>query len=255
MTKPRSQQSEPSPDSSLPCTDSLGTDSLGTDGPAPQGQTPIAAKRGRPSIEEAQRLPLRILEAGWDVLREHGFEAFTFDRVARHARIGKATIYSRYAGKREFLEALLAHKAVERRLKIMKVGAGLPLVEAFCQRAAAVMHVLHSTEGRMMERLVDWCDQEFGNDEVNYRHAMFLDALTNITSELRNVAKEQKLLLHEPEQVARFWLEGILGHARLKGEVGEIDAEANERWARAYSEFFFAALRSSSRLSETDEQP
>lgn len=241
MTKPQ----VPSEVSSLPCTEGLGH----------FGQTPTAAKRGRPSLEEAQRLPSRILEAGWEVLRDQGFEAFTFDRVARHARIGKATIYSRFPGKREFLEALLAHKAVERRLKIMKIGAGLPLMEAFCQRAAAVMHVLHSTEGRMMERLVDWCDQEFGNDEVNYRHAMFLDALTNITSELRKVAKEQKLLLHEPEQVARFWLEGILGHARLEGEVGEIDAEANERWARAYSEFFFAALRSSSRLSETDEQP
>ncbi|MBF9151483.1 TetR/AcrR family transcriptional regulator [Novosphingobium jiangmenense] len=241
MTKPHSH----SQDSSPPSTDLSASDGLaGT-----------AAKRGRPSLEEAQRLPARILEAGWEVLRDHGFEAFTFDRVARHAHIGKATIYSRFAGKREFLEALLAHKTVERRLEIMKLGAGLPLMDSFCMRAAAVMHVLHSPEGRMMERLVDWCDQEFGNGEMNYRQAMYIDALTNITDELREIAHEQNLALAEPELAARFWLEGLLGHARLEGPVGEIDAAANERWARAYSEFFFASLRHSGNITAPSAQP
>lgn len=241
MTKPQS----PSQDSSSPSTDLSGRD-------CPAGAN---VKRGRPSLEEAQRLPARILEAGWEVLRDHGFEAFTFDRLARHARIGKATIYTRFASKREFLEALLAHKTVERRLKIMKLGEGLPLIDLFCLRAAAVMHVLHSPEGRMMERLVDWCDQEFGNGEMNFRQAMYADALTNITDELRQIAIEQKLVLAEPDLAARFWLEGLLGHARLEGPVGEIDDDANEHWARAYSEFFFASLRHSGKITEPSEQP
>lgn len=241
MTKPQ----PPSQDTNPPSTDLLA-----------QGcQTGVTAKRGRPSLEEAQRLPARILQAGWEVLRDRGFEAFTFDRVARHAHIGKATIYTRFAGKREFFEALLAHKTVERRLEIMKLGAGLPLIETFCLRAAAVIHVLHSAEGRMMERLVDWCDQEFGNGEMNYRQAMYVDALTNITDELREVAKEQDLVIAEPELTARFWLEGLLGHARLEGPAGEIDVVANERWARAYSEFFFANLRRSGNITATSVQP
>ena len=202
-----------------------------------------ATKRGRPSLEEAQRLPARILEAGWEVLRDHGFEAFTFDRVARHAHIGKATIYTRFAVKREFLEALLAHKTIERRLEIMKLGAGLPVVDAFCIRAAAIMRVLHSAEGRMMERLVDWCDQEFGNEEVNYRQAMYADALVSISEEIREAAHVQNLELADPGLAARFWLEGLLGHARFTGSIKEIDDRANEEWARAYSEFFFAGLR------------
>ncbi|MBB4613597.1 hypothetical protein GGR37_001872 [Novosphingobium taihuense] len=129
------------------------------------------------------------------------------------------------------------------------MGEGLPLIEAFCIRAAAVMHVLHSPEGLMMERLVDWCDQEFGNGEMNYRQAMYVDALTNITEELEEVSREQDLTIADPELAARFWLEGLLGHARLETSTQTVDVEANEKWARAYSEFFFAGLRHSGAIS------
>ncbi len=235
----------PSPSPQWPNSNSPSTDLSGR----------TAAKRGRPSLEEAQRLPARILEAGWEVLRDQGFEAFTFDRVARHAHIGKATIYTRFAGKREFLEALLAHKTVERRLEIMKLGEGMPLIEAFCLRAAAVIHVLNSAEGRMMERLVDWCDQEFGSDELNYRQAMYADALSNITDELCEAAREENLEIADAELAARFWLEGLLGHARLEGSAPTIDEEANARWARAYSEFFFAGLRQSGSITAPSAPP
>ncbi|MGV3512371.1 MAG: hypothetical protein ACO1OX_10250 [Novosphingobium sp.] len=95
----------------------------------------------------------------------------------------------------------------------------------------------------MMERLVDWCDQEFGNDEVNYRQAMYADALVSISEEIREAARVQNLELADPGLAAGFWLEGLLGHARLTGSTIEIDDRANEEWARAYSEFFFAGLR------------
>jgi len=223
--------------------------------PSTERSRKTATKRGRPSLEEAQRLPARILQAGWEVLRNHGFEAFTFDRVARHAHIGKATIYARFPGKREFLDALLAHKMVERRLEILKLGKGLPRIEAFCIRAAAVIHDINSADGRMMERLVDWCDQEFGSDEVNYRQAMYADALSSITDELREAAKAESLELADAELAARFWLEGLLGHARLEGSATTIDEEANKRWARAYSEFFFAGLRQSGSITTSSAQP
>jgi AcrR family transcriptional regulator len=251
MTKP----SSPSQDSTLPSTNLSATDLSCSVPSANDGHSGAAAKRGRPSLEEAQRLPARILEAGWEVLRDHGFEAFTFDRVARHARIGKATIYARFAGKREFLEALLAQKTVERRLQIMKLGEGLPMIESFCVRAAAIMHVLHSPEGRMMERLVDWCDQEFGNGEMNYRQAMYVDALSSITEEIGEAARQQNIEIADPGLAARFWLEGLLGHARLENSPQALDQRANEKWARAYSEFFFAGMRHSGAIKEPSAAP
>ncbi|MBA4353263.1 MAG: TetR/AcrR family transcriptional regulator [Novosphingobium sp.] len=201
------------------------------------------SRRGRPSLEEAQRLPSRILEAGWEVLAEHGFDNFTFDRIARHARIGKVTIYNRFPGKREFLSALLKYKIEKRRVSIMAVGAGLPHVESFCQRAVTVVEIMLSPEGVLMERLLDWCDQEFGQDDVNYRLAMYDDAIVNIEAELRKTVQEQALVVRDVSLAARFWLEGLLGHARFLGHVRTFDREETERWARSYSEFFFAALR------------
>lgn len=215
------------------------------------GATTIS-RRGRPSLEEAQRMPARILEAGWDMLREHGFEAFTFDRVARHAHIGKATIYTRFASKREFLEALLAHKMAERKIRILGIGSGMPPEEAFCQRAVAVMEVLNSPDGVMMERLVDWCDQEFGENQECFRQAMYADAIENVSAELAEIAGEHGLFVADPELAARFWIEGLLGHARMAGPEPFRRSDETERWARAYSDFFFAGLRNSASLNQSD---
>ncbi|MDT0508304.1 helix-turn-helix domain-containing protein [Novosphingobium sp. MMS21-SN21R] len=184
-----------------------------------------------------------MLQAGWEVLAEHGFEGFTFDRIARHARIGKVTIYNRFPSKREFLEALLKHNVEERRVSIMAKGAGLSLVESFCQRAATAVEILLSPDGVMMERLVDWCDQEFGDAQINYRHAMFAHALTDIESELRAAATNEGVEIADMALAARFWLEGILGHARLQGTTTDFDRDETDRWARSYSEFFFAGIR------------
>lgn len=208
--------------------------------------TPAAepcSRRGRPSLEEAQRLPSRILQAGWEVLAEHGFENFTFDRIARHARIGKVTIYNRFAGKAEFLEALLKFKVTERRMSILAVGAHLPLIESFCQRAVAVIEIMLSPEGVMMERLLDWCDQEFGDGVKNYRYAMYEDALIHIEAQLKEAASQQGFVVRDVPLAARFWIEGLLGHARFLGSVCKFDREETECWARHYSEFYFAAWR------------
>ena len=206
--------------------------------------TEPGGRRGRPSLEEAQRLPERILEAGWEVLATHGFDNFTYDRISRHAHIGKVTIYNRFPSKAEFLAALLKFKVNQRRVSILAIGARLPMIEAFCKRAVAVVEMLLSPEGVMLERLVDWCDQEFEKGEINYRHAMYEDSIVHIEAELRQAVLEQGLAIRDVPLAARFWLEGLIGHVRFIGNVRAFNREETERWARSYSEFFFSALRS-----------
>jgi AcrR family transcriptional regulator len=202
-----------------------------------------AGRRGRPSLEEAQRLPERILEAGWQILATHGFDNFTYDRIARHAHIGKVTIYNRFPSKAEFLAALLKFKVNQRRVSIMAIGAGLPMTEGFSKRAVAVVEILLSPEGIMLERLVDWCDQEFKGSEINYRHAMYEDSLIHIEAELEQAISEHGLMIRDIPLAARFWLEGLIGHVRFLGTVRAFNRDETERWACSYSEFFFAALR------------
>lgn len=221
MQPPRSSEAHD------PCTD-----------PASRQST----KRGRPSVEEALRLPERILEAGWETLLEHGFESFTFDRIARHAHIGKATIYARYASKREFLEALLDFKSDQRRTSILSKGVGLPLIDAYCLRATEVIHFLLSREGMLLERLFDWLDQEGGGGTVSSRAAHFRDALTSIEDSLREAVGNGEVTIRDIPQAARFWLEGLMGHVRLAGNEDEATQQDTARWARHYSEFFFAGI-------------
>ncbi|MCW1384140.1 TetR/AcrR family transcriptional regulator [Novosphingobium sp. KCTC 2891] len=198
-------------------------------------------RRGRPSVADAGRLSEKILEASWQVLLSFGFEHFTFDRVARHAHIGKATIYSRFAGKAELMQALLDWRIGRQRASILAHGIDQPPVEAFTARATRVLDMLFSPDGMLMERLIDWVDQEAGRQGCG-RGAVYDNALHSIADEFRASNASGQTAIADVELAARFWLEGLLGHARLAASQGNSATADNEAWARRYVRFFFRGL-------------
>lgn len=200
-------------------------------------------KRGRPSVAEAERISGKILDASWEVLLAEGFENFTFDRVARHAHIGKATIYSRFANKYDLMYALLWHRINLRRSFIMAQGADLPMIEAFCLRASEVLTMLASPDGVLIERLIDWLDQEKGpSSQPRVRAAAYRDAVDSIAVSFRQANQRGEATITDVEQASRFWIEGVLGHSRLQDAQGPTPREENEHWARDFSRYFFAGL-------------
>ena len=64
--------------------------------------TEKASRAGRP---RDQRADAAILRAALDLLAERGVHAFRVDEVAKRARVGKATIYRRYASKERLVAA------------------------------------------------------------------------------------------------------------------------------------------------------
>ena len=74
----------------------------------PQGVAPTAApvrrKRGRPRDPEADG---RILDAAAELILAHGFDNMTVDDVAARARVGKATVYRRWAKKEDLAVAAM----------------------------------------------------------------------------------------------------------------------------------------------------
>jgi AcrR family transcriptional regulator len=203
---------------------------------------PISVRRGRPSIAEAEALSGRILDASWDVLLTGGFENFTYDRVARHAHIGKATIYSRFPGKIELMQALLLRRIEQRAVRIRQQGSDLPLEAAFRLRAADIMKMLFSPDGVLTERLIDWLDQEIGAGPQMRANA-YRSAIESFSQTLMNGAAAADLSVPYVDLAARLWLEGLLGHARLAYTEGASSPAEIERWARDYTLFFFAGLR------------
>lgn len=229
-------------DETSPATDGGNTGSVDPDGAADicagAGLGRII-KRGRPSVAEAQRLPDQILDAGWEVLLDSGFDGFTFDRLARHARVGKATIYSRYPNKRAFLVALVDYYLENRRAQILSEGRDGSLIEVFCRQAAQVLDMLFSADGILFERLLDWLDQEGGADDSGVRGQSYAQAIQSIEQSLQEAVSRGEARIVDIPRAARFWLEGMIGHARLAGSQGRKSAADNAQWARDYTEFFF----------------
>lgn len=231
------------------------------DEPALSGSS---VKRGRPSLAEAEQLSGRILDASWDVLLETGFESFTFDRVARHARIGKATIYSRFASKHDLLVGLLKRRVAQRTALIQAEGSELPPIEAFTRRATQVLEALGTPDGILLERLIDWLDQERNasrakasrpdttcTDSVDaatdasegvVRAHVYRLAIESISQTLRSAAARNALHIADFDLAAQLWLEGILGHVRFAGTRGPDAATAIRTWARTYTTYFFAGI-------------
>jgi AcrR family transcriptional regulator len=202
----------------------------------------VAPRRGRPSIAEAEALSGRILDASWDVLLAGGFETFTFDRVARHAHIGKATIYSRFPGKIELMQALLLRRIELRTDYLMQQASNLGIEATFRLRAETVITMLFSPDGVMVERLIDWLDQENGEGQAMRAHA-YRNAIDTISTMLIDGAAEAGLVLPDVDLAARLWIEGLIGHARLATTEGGSSPEEIERWARNYTRFYFNGLR------------
>jgi AcrR family transcriptional regulator len=71
-----------------------------------------APRVGRPRREEAGDVDARILSAATELFLEKGVAATSCDAVAARARVGKASLYSRYSGKDALFEAVVKH-AVE----------------------------------------------------------------------------------------------------------------------------------------------
>jgi AcrR family transcriptional regulator len=64
----------------------------------------VTRGRGRPRDEEKDSA---IREAAWRVLAEKGYEGLTFEAVAELAQCSRSTLYRRFAGKAELVEAVL----------------------------------------------------------------------------------------------------------------------------------------------------
>ncbi len=68
------------------------------------GSGAVRRKRGRPRDPEADH---RILAAASALLLERGFDSMTVDEVASRARVGKATVYRRWAKKEDLAVAAM----------------------------------------------------------------------------------------------------------------------------------------------------
>ena len=114
--------------------------------------------RGRPAASDAPLITGRIIDAAWQVLLKTGPEQFSLDRVASAAHASKQTIYARFSGKLELLQAVLAARTglIFSEFAEAADSGGIEGVIAEVTRRSATS--LSAPEVLMLERLIDWVD-------------------------------------------------------------------------------------------------
>ncbi|MBS0481035.1 MAG: TetR/AcrR family transcriptional regulator [Proteobacteria bacterium] len=183
-----------------------------------------------------------ILDAGWALLLDQGFEKFSFDRLARFARTGKATIYARFSNKEEFLRALLIRQIEMRQREFMAVAQGQEIVHALPRLAVNAVELFLSPEGRLVDRLIDWLDHEGDIAGTSLRGWAMANAHANAMRLLEEADRRGEIAIGDIPTAARFLIEGVSGHARLTDVRAGPSRREHLEWARAYCAMILRAF-------------
>lgn len=208
----------------------------------PSSTPPKRARSGRPTAAESEMLPDHMFDAGWELLLVHGFEGFSFDKLARQARVGKPTIYSRFANKRAFLEALLQHRIHAKQTELSASVEDIPFKEAMPFLALRILHTFVSPEGRLMDRLIDWLDHDGNMGEDSVRLWAFQSGFERAEMMIQAANQRGELRITNVPEAARFMLEGAIGHARVSDTGKPFDPDEQQRWATRFSEIMLQAF-------------
>lgn len=87
------------------------------------------ARSGRPSLEAAAELPLRILASARAVFLEHGYAATTLQQIAEHAGATKRTLYVKFGDKEALFSACVVEMLQDWRQTADRAAPGASLRE------------------------------------------------------------------------------------------------------------------------------
>ncbi len=209
--------------------------------PAARSPRP-ATRRGRPSSAEAERLGELILTASWELLLSEGFARFSIDRLARSARVGKPTIYARFADKRALLTALFDQRVDAARQQLLDaIGNDLPAVEGLARLVGGTVERMLSPEGRLLDRLADWLDQESDRpaDVPPVCASAYASGSQRLADRVAAGIAAREIGPVDPNVAASLLMQGMIGRARLSTVVDQGDLAA---WSRQFTRVILTGL-------------
>jgi TetR/AcrR family transcriptional regulator, mexJK operon transcriptional repressor len=200
------------------------------------GQHPA---RGRPAAGQAELITQRLIDAAWLVLLEMGPEQLSLDRVAAVAHASKQTIYTRFAGKRELLQAVLEARIGRFFGAFQEAAASSGDLEAvIADVTRRSVTALSAPESLMLDRTADWIDTSFEGSPI--RTAIYREFHQLLCDILRSSASRDSLPEADIADAATFWLDSLIGHVRgvRRG------SEQLEQWSRTFARYFMRAVSS-----------
>lgn len=195
-----------------------------------------APARGRPALGQGGLVTARVVDAAWQVLMESGPESFALDRVAAVAHASKQTIYARFAGRLELLEAVLDARIGLLYAAFDEAASSDRIEQVVAQVTRSSVSLLSAPEALMLERLIDWIDRS--RPEASLRERIHGEMLGRLRGCLDQARATGQLPDCDTAMAAGFWLDGLIGHVRGPSR----HHDRLDDWARAYAGFFLRAI-------------
>lgn len=198
----------------------------------------VLPTRGRPALGQAETITARVIDAAWAVLLESGPELFALDRVATVAHASKQTIYARFAGKTDLLEAVLDARTGLLFADFDEAAASGRIETVIAELTRRSVSSLSAPEALMLERLIDWIDR--ARPEAAMRERIHVAMHGRLRGCLAEAQAQGQLRLDDVDTAARYWLDGLIGHVRGPQPSGD----ALDEWAETFARYFIRAVSS-----------
>jgi AcrR family transcriptional regulator len=197
---------------------------------------------GRPRAEVSARISARLTDAGWKLLLRCGPEKFTLDSLAAATHTGKQTIYARFAGKVDLLQAILVDRVDMVSQEMSRLDGSKDAQGAFADLAYRILQSLTRPEVRMLDRLVDWMDANSpGQRGSARRRAIKGRVRAQMCDNLAFAIERWNLVIDDVPGAAGLWLDTVYGHVQM------IDGSDSEHldWADKVARFFLRGVTAS----------
>jgi AcrR family transcriptional regulator len=201
--------------------------------------TDRVSARGRPTADQSALIADRIIAAAWEVLVETGPEQFSLDRVALAAHASKQTIYARFSGKLDLLQAVLAARIDMIYAEMHDFHDAEDAHAAFADLADRAVRSLSAPESRMLDQVMDWIDAAVtGCRDWPTRRVVYEEVQAMIRNRLEYARERWGLKIEDIPAAASFWLDSLVGHVRGV----PLEGEELEHWPALHARYFLKAV-------------
>ena len=210
------------------------------------GAAAASRRGGRPTLAQAQEKEEIILRNAKSLLIEEGIEKFSIDKLARRARMGKPTIYSRFKKKEALFQALLIREARAHAVAVMEEPASADTEFSIPQLMAQTIAHLQSPRGHLISRLGEWLTYEADDKSYAIQDQLHHVFVFGWISVVRVSKQKGHTKVRSAKRAAELIVEGIMGHARIADWLSPFEPEdpaTTLSWAEEYWGFVQKALR------------
>lgn len=176
---------------------------------------------GRPSLEAAEQISGRILDAAAELFSGHSYAEIGIEAIAAHAGVGKLTVYKRFGDKHGLFQAMAVRMSQQRREEVAAIGESEgSLEEVLIAMGRRVLDIVLSAQSVAFHRIL--LTESSRLPELSTR--TYLDSATDLHAPFRAVFRrfiEQGVLrIDDVGFLERQFIQLVIGRPLLDALLG-----------------------------------